>query len=97
MHDVLFAHQGKLGVVPWADLAVSAGVPDLPAFEQCLVDPKISAKVTSDAEVAKALKSRGTPTVVLLGGTRFVGVPAKARLDSMISAVATNVAKTPTR
>lgn len=92
MHDALFANQAKLGVIPWTDLAVNARVPNMPAFELCLDDQKVAALVKADAEVAISLKSQGTPTVILAGGTRFVGVPAKQRLDSLVSAVAAAVA-----
>jgi protein-disulfide isomerase len=86
MHDSLFANQSELGVIPWTELAARAAVPDVDQFERCLKDEDILTKVRSDAGVAKTLASRGTPTVILAGGARFVGVPAKHRLDSLISA-----------
>jgi protein-disulfide isomerase len=86
MHDSLFANQSQLGVIPWSEMAVRAAVPNLGQFEKCLEDDSIRSKVRLDAGVAKALASRGTPTVILAGGARFVGVPAKQRLDSLIFA-----------
>ncbi len=87
MHDSLFSRQKELGVVPWRELASSAGVADVKRFERCMASDRTVASVRADATVALNIASRGTPTVILRGGAAFVGVPPKKTLDSLIKAL----------
>jgi protein-disulfide isomerase len=85
MHDSLFSMQAKLGVIPWSELASGAGVKDLRAFEQCMASDSVPGSILADAIAAKRLGARGTPAVVVSGGSQFVGVPSKTVLDSLLA------------
>jgi len=85
MHDTLFSNQRDLGRVSWQQFAQMAGVPDSMSFVACLANDSVLTAVRDDARIAQTLRSRGTPTVVVQGGVRFVGVPAKGVLDSLVA------------
>lgn len=93
MHDSLFANQEKLGVLPWEQLAASAGVTDLQAFTRCMSSDIVQSEVEADAYAAKRLAARGTPAVVVVGGSQFAGVPSKRVVDSLLSAVSGRLQK----
>jgi protein-disulfide isomerase len=66
-HDVLFARQRVLGTVLLTDLAHEAGVPDIAEFDRCTATAAFSARVDQDANLARAIGGRGTPTIVING------------------------------
>lgn len=90
MHDALFANQPNLGKIPWEQYAAMAGVPDSSRFSTCLLSKEVLAAVREDARVAQEMKAYGTPTVIVKGGARFAGVPAKAVLDSLVAALSSH-------
>jgi protein-disulfide isomerase len=90
MHDSLFARSGNLEAVTSQQLALAAGVADIDRFLRCMSSDSIAAVVRKEAEVARAIGSDGTPTVVLRGGKAFFGVPAPHVLDSLISALSSS-------
>lgn len=85
MHDSLFAKQRDLGTLKWVDLARTAGVSDLGAFDTCIQDTKVTETVRADAALAESLRSLGTPTVIVRGGTGFAGVLSGKALDSLLN------------
>jgi predicted DsbA family dithiol-disulfide isomerase len=87
MHHMLFEKQRQLGVIGWDELAVSAGVMEPVRFARCMEETSVLNKVRAEKLVAECLDSRGTPTVVVHGGMRFVGVPSARTLDSLIRSV----------
>lgn len=88
MHDSLFQRQRELSSVAYDELAQSAGVLDLGAFNKCMVDPNVQASVRADAALAATLRSLGTPTVLVRGGTGFAGILTGAALDSLLGSLA---------
>lgn len=83
MHDVLFAKQDSLGSKPWESFAREAAIGDIPAFNRCLSQPDVRARVSADADAARALGADRTPTV-LIDGVRFSGAIPQRSLDSLI-------------
>lgn len=73
-HDVLYVTQESLGVIPWAQLARRAGVPDTMRFKHCLADTVVPVSIQRDMKVAETLKLVGTPSIIindsLYSGTR---------------------------
>lgn len=84
MHDTLFVSQKSFGLVPWTELALSAGVEDTTAFRDCMKDNSALAVISEDRAAAARLGVNGTPTV-LVNGVRFAGVPRREVIDSLIS------------
>jgi protein-disulfide isomerase len=64
MHDWLFAEGAQLDDAGLRTAAGSVGI-DLGEFETCLDEPKVRELVSRDAERAKALGLRGTPSFLL--------------------------------
>jgi len=73
MHDALFAKADSLGGRNWEGFARDAGLPDLPAFSDCLELPTDSfPRIVGGLEVGTATDVTGTPTIWVNGG-RFRG------------------------
>jgi hypothetical protein len=66
-HDLLFLKQDSLGLKPLDTFAIEAGVQDIGAFSRCTAESGILPNVERDAALAKAIKGRGTPTIVANG------------------------------
>jgi protein-disulfide isomerase len=88
MHDSLFQRQRELGSIAYDQLARSAGVLDVEEFNTCMLDPKVLATVRNDAALAATLRSLGTPTVLVRGGTGFAGVLNGTALDTLLESLA---------
>ena len=85
LHDSLFAHPDSIGLKSWRKFATGAGVRDSLAFDRCLSDSSVAARVESDRRAGDSLGVRGTPTV-LINGVKFTGVPTTNQLDSLVQA-----------
>lgn len=76
----LFAAQDSFGMKPWTRIAGDAGVPDLAAFERCMVSKPPAERYALDIAMADSLGIRGTPTVIANGWR--LGRPPRA--DSLL-------------
>ena len=83
MHTALFAVQPQLGALHWDSIAVRAGVPNLSAFNDCMDSGEAQIRIDSDVDAASSFGARVTP-ILLGGGTRMLGAPPEAVLDSLI-------------
>lgn len=95
MHDSLYAQQKSLGLRSWARIAVEAGVADTVAFNGCLTDPAVAARVDRDRKAFEGTGANGTPTL-LVRGKRYTGVPSGRVLDSLVDAALTDARATRT-
>jgi protein-disulfide isomerase len=89
MHSRIFANQngenkGAFSAERLRKIAESAGV-DLAAWDTCIADPTVRAKIEADAEEAKKLGITGTPTLIL-GDWMDSGIPAADDLYARIDA-----------
>lgn len=82
-HDALFVDQGAIGLAPWTRFANSAGVPDVPAFEQCVSAAAPNPRLGRDTLDAARLGVIGTPTV-LVNGTAITGAPPLDSLRALV-------------
>jgi protein-disulfide isomerase len=83
MHAELFALQQQLGALQWDSIAVRAGITDLTAFNGCMASGEPRSRIDSDVDAASSFGARVTP-IVLGGGSRMLGAPPEALLDSLI-------------
>lgn len=84
--QALFGAQERIGITRWQDFAREAGVPDLPAFQICLSDHEVHARVRRHEAMGARLGVTGTPTVVV-NGLMFSYPPSTAQLDSIAETV----------
>jgi protein-disulfide isomerase len=82
-HDVLFAAQDSIGLVPWTRLARSAAVPALSAFEACAAETGPIPSLARDTVAGLRLGVSSTPTL-LINGRRVVGAPPLTTLDAFV-------------
>lgn len=76
----LYANQKLFGSIPWSDLATTAGVRDLGAFESCLRLPLDSfPRIVEGAALARRAGLAATPTAVF-NGIRFPTPPTFEQL-----------------
>ncbi|HEY7768996.1 DsbA family protein [Longimicrobium sp.] len=66
-HDALFASQDQIGTRPWEAFAREARVADLGAFRTCMSSGRHVAAVRRDADEAKRIGLRVTPTLIING------------------------------
>lgn len=84
-HDAVFAAQDSIGLIPFADFAQRAGVPDLTTFNDCNSQGRPVAVIDRDVRAAEEIGATGTPTLVI-NGWRLKGSPTLAMLDSIVRA-----------
>ena len=73
MHSLLYEQATRPGEADWSSLASTAGVRDLPAFEDCLQSERPRVRLEEDARLARELGISGTPTFVHSGGVHLGG------------------------
>ncbi|MFO0632793.1 MAG: thioredoxin domain-containing protein [Nannocystaceae bacterium] len=78
----LFAHQDALEREALREYAGGIGL-DVDAFDRCMVDPEVAARVTADAELGLALGITGTPTF-FVNGYKWTGAMPAAVLAGVI-------------
>ena len=83
MHDLLYASQDSLGIIPWARLAAAAGITDTVDFQLCMGSAVAAEVIQQDTASARQVGVRGTPTV-LVNDVVIPWTPTKALLDSLI-------------
>lgn len=83
-HDRLFAQQDSIGTKPWERFAAEAAVPDLAAFTRCVLEERLLANVTRDAELAEETGISVTPSIVI-DGTLVPGALPEAELEKWIT------------
>ena len=76
--DTMFANQSKLGSNFYSETAVSLGI-DAGAFNACLSNPDILARVNEDLNEVIALGGRGTPFSVIITADNKL-IPASGNL-----------------
>jgi len=67
-------------------VAESVSVPDLPAFEDCVISEKVEDVVKRDIAAVEALGGSGTPTVVI-NGVLLGSVPDSAALNGRVESI----------
>ncbi|MDX2206968.1 MAG: thioredoxin domain-containing protein [Gemmatimonadales bacterium] len=82
----LYQEQKLLGEKPFEQFAATAGVPDLPAFQDCMRQVEPIPAVARDTLLARRVGLRGTPTVIV-NGMLFQRPPLRRQLDSLLAAV----------
>ncbi|MFL5538879.1 MAG: DsbA family protein [Longimicrobiaceae bacterium] len=80
---LVFAEQDSLGTKAWERFAAQAGVRDADAFRRCLSDAAVRRRVERDAEVARRLQVRATPTLVI-NGTLITGILTDQELEQYV-------------
>ena len=86
MHGALIAAPAGLGAVAFHNVAQSAQVPDLNAFDYCMRDSLTAIRLARDDSAARRLKLTGTPTT-LVAGMRVTGVLPEQALDSLVGSM----------
>jgi protein-disulfide isomerase len=66
-HDLLYENADSLGLVPFTDLAVRAGVPDVSKYEQCTRRSTPVPAIEAGIRDAAAAGGSGTPTIIVNG------------------------------
>jgi len=85
MFQVLYAVQDSLGLVPFGELAVRAGVADARAFESCARKATPVQSIETDRKMAVDLRLRGTPGVIINGTMINERIPTAEDLQALIS------------
>jgi protein-disulfide isomerase len=67
MHDLLIQKQDSLGLIPFAELALRAQIPDLREFGRCNARGEPVPSIEHSIADARALGGTGTPTLVVNG------------------------------
>lgn len=83
LHDLMYALQDSLGLVPFAQMAEAAAVPDLDEFERCMHHEATARNVDRDMELARLASVRGTPSI-FVNGTRFLPPPSFNELEWLL-------------
>lgn len=81
-----YSKQDSIGLIPWARLALSAGVADTTGFLSCLYSPDVPVRIEAGRSVGTAIGVRGTPTVIV-NGIRFASPPEAEELASVIDSI----------
>lgn len=82
-HDLLYARQDSLGLIPWSELARRADVRDVEAFSLCVDSDFGEDVIARDEAAARALEVGGTPGIIF-DGKLFTGPPATAEIEAAI-------------
>ncbi|HEY0931407.1 MAG TPA: thioredoxin domain-containing protein [Gemmatimonas sp.] len=83
-HDMLFEKQDSLDVIA-SELAKRLPVSDQNALQVCVQErTQQSSRLAQAIRMADEIGLAGTPTVIV-NGTRFVDVPTKAEIDSLVA------------
>lgn len=83
IHELLFRAE-RLNDDTFADLALKAGVRDLPSFDRCVADESVVREaIERDVAVAQSLKAIGTPALVI-NGVLLGSVPDVATLTKRV-------------
>jgi protein-disulfide isomerase len=86
MYDQLFDGQASLGVKPWSDYAIAAGVPNLSSFDLCIKKTAIVPRIEEGQQLGAQLDVKATPTLIV-NGWKLGRPPSLDELDAMVKAV----------
>lgn len=86
MHDRLFEQQDQFGMKLWREFAIGAGVPDLAAFESCILKTDPIPRVVEGKRLGQQLNIQGTPTLII-NGWKLSVPPSAEELDRMVRAI----------
>lgn len=80
-----FARQDSIGLISWTQIARSAGVVDMAAFNKCLAEESTRAAVDSSRALADRLRIQATPTL-MVNGWRIAGT-SEAEITAVIESL----------
>ncbi len=83
LHQVLFNNAARLGELPWGGLAAEAGIPDIEAFEGCLMDGRHAGRLASDRSAVDLVGISSIPGLVI-NGTVVTGAKSFDVLDGLV-------------
>lgn len=83
--DQVYTRQDSIGLKPWTEYALAAGVTDTAGFLTCLKSSPKS-RILEGREFGQSIDLNATPTV-LVDGWRFVGVPDSTTMILSIRAL----------
>jgi protein-disulfide isomerase len=86
-HHLLFAQQDSFGVKAWVDYARKVHIGDIGSFEECLRHDRALQRLARDEEIARAVRPRRLP-VVIIEGEKWRRLPTAAQLDSLVASAA---------
>jgi protein-disulfide isomerase len=84
-HDAVFERQDSIGTIAWSEFARRAGVPSVPAFDQCVAEKRHAPRIEEDMAAARRLEITGTP-LLLIRETRIGGALPREELQRRIDA-----------
>jgi protein-disulfide isomerase len=87
--DLAYAKQDSLGMKPWAEFALEAGMTDTVAFHECQRSTRPVARVNLGRAMGDSLEIRGTPTIAINGWV-FPGVPSTDEIIGAIESIRRN-------
>ena len=67
MRTLLFAKQQVFGSVPWTEMALQAGMPNIDQFSACVNATQPLERIEQSRDVAEEIGIRGTPTILVNG------------------------------
>jgi len=92
LHDALYREQPRIGVAPWSEFAVAAGVPDTARFQDCVTSDAPNPALRLDTVASRQLGVTSTPTL-LINETRIDGAPPLDSLRAYVSRAAARASK----
>lgn len=85
MHDLLYATQDSLGLLPWGTLGLRAGLQDSAGFESC-VRRADHLSIQQDTVLAERLEVHEVPSLAI-NGHRLSGVPSQRQLTRIVDSI----------
>ncbi len=86
MVNALYDAQSLLGSQPWSSFAMTAGVPDVSRFADCVRDTIPLSVIDRGVQMAKHFNVVGTPTV-FVNDRRFAGAPSDTELGRAVESI----------
>ncbi len=86
MVNALYDAQSLLGSQPWSSFAMTAGVPDVSRFADCVRDTIPLSVIDRGVQMAKHFNVVGTPTV-FVNDRRFAGAPSDTELVRAVESI----------
>lgn len=82
--ETVFHSQDSLGLLPWTELAIRAGVPDTSLVASCATNRQTPHRVDSAVALADFTGINATPTI-MVDGWLFPGLPRLASVEAQIT------------
>jgi protein-disulfide isomerase len=90
MYEVLYAKQAALGKRSWHQLAQDAHIPDLKAFDACMLKRPFDDHIEHDLAASRALHIRATPSWIVADSV-FGGAPPLTQMEQWVRSLALHV------